>query len=149
MKSWLTGKDPDEKTEGKRRKGQERMRWLDTITNLMDMNLSEVCGTVEDRGTWRVAVYGFAKSWTRLSDWKITTMATIFLVFFFFFFKDASYCSPQWLHQNTFPPCLVRVWGQPKASPCLPVDAFKWPTYSDVEYLPSTQGVSREEHLHL
>ena len=51
----------------------------------MDMNLSKVCGTVEDRGTWRVAVYGFAKSWTRLSDWKITTttMATIFLVFFF------------------------------------------------------------------
>ena len=85
MKSWLTGKDPDEKTEGKRRKGQERIRWLDTITNLMDTNLSEVCETVEDRGAWRVAVHGFAKSWTRLSDWKITTatMATIFLVCFF------------------------------------------------------------------
>ena len=117
MKSWLTGKDPDEKTEGKRRKGQERIRWLDTITNLMDTNLSEVCETVEDRGAWRVAVHGFAKSWTRLSDWKITTatMATIFLVCFFF--KDGSYCSPQRVHQNTFPPCLVRVRGRPQASP--------------------------------
>ena len=62
LKSQLIGKDPDEKTEGKRRKGQERIRWLDTITNLMDTNLSEVCETVEDRGAWRVAVHGFAKS---------------------------------------------------------------------------------------
>ena len=50
------------KIEGKRRKGQERMRCLDSITNSMDMNLSKVCKTVEDRGAWRVAVHGVAKS---------------------------------------------------------------------------------------
>ena len=50
------------KIEGKRRKDQERMRCLDSITNSMDMNLSKVCKTVEDRGAWRVAVHGVAKS---------------------------------------------------------------------------------------
>ena len=50
------------KIEGKRRKDQERMRCLDSITNSMDMNLSKVCKTVEDRGAWRVAVHGVSKS---------------------------------------------------------------------------------------
>ena len=56
------------KTEGRRKRAQQRMKWLDDISDSVGMSLSKLRGIVKDREAWRAAVHGVTKSWTRLSD---------------------------------------------------------------------------------
>ena len=104
VKSWLTGKDPDAgKTEGRRRRGWQKMRWLDGITNSMNMNLSKLHEIVEDREACCAAVHGITKSWTWLSEWTTTMSPEKRLIF--------SFLAMWKIPQLCLYPTLMDSWG--------------------------------------
>ena len=86
------------KIEGRRRRGGQRMRWLDGITDSMDMSLSKLKELVKDRKAWHAAVHGVTKSWTRLS--KLTELKELYLLGFPFplllimFWFGSLFCTP-------------------------------------------------------
>ena len=82
-KNWLIGKGPDAGTDWGPEKGQQRTKWLDGITNLIDRNVSKPQEMVKEREAWHVAIHGVSKIQTGLSYWQ--QMAT-----FFFFLKGCS-----------------------------------------------------------
>ena len=69
--------------EDKRRRGQQRVRWFESITDSVDMNLSKLQEIVKDREAWHATVHGIPKSWIQLSDWTTTTINKL-VVFSFF-----------------------------------------------------------------
>ena len=103
------------KIEGRRRRGHQSMRWLDGITDAMDMHLGKLCEMVKDREAWHIAVYGAAKGWTGLGNWtarnkEVKTENGLSKVSHHFFFSQPLLPSIDFCY------ALIYLWGEPDQS---------------------------------
>ena len=90
-----------EKIEGKRWKEQQRMKWLDSITNSMDMNLSKLQETVGNRRASHIAVHKFAKIWTQLSDWATAPIPNVWVCDEAFPHTNRQFSNTSWVSCNS------------------------------------------------
>ena len=89
------------KIEGRRTRGKQRMKWLDSITNSMDMNLSKLQETVGNRRASHIAVHKFAKIWTQLSDWATAPIPNVWVCDEAFPHTNRQFSNTSWVSCNS------------------------------------------------